>query len=270
MKMFWKFGVTSLFSLLACCSLFAYQLAMKNGSVVEFQKYRVESGQVIYTDAAGKEVPVAITDVDLERTTKLNAKETPPLDLSGAAVKPGASDKATVDEPQSLGDAARAMRQQGKAHATAQKRSYSDDDMSHGSGSGLPTLKAEPQPGSTAAGGQNGTAGTSPTNTATAPKRQISEQQISEYYDMGREETARAMLSYAKLPPDTPFPERTEWESRLFEAKKEMVQEYFHSKEHPNDVDLYNRFVDKWNAFAEVANDGIAKARAYLKDHPQQ
>jgi len=266
MKNSWKSGVITLTVLLLCCPAFAYELAMKNGSVVEFQKYRVENGKVIYTDAAGKEVSVALADVDMDRTKTLNAKEKTPLDLSGSAAQAAESATASsANEPQSLGDAARALRQQGKAHPTSQKRTYSDDDMSHGSGGGLPSLEAEAKPAPAAAG-----ASTTTTSKTSAPKPRVSEQEISEYYDMGREETARAMLAYAKLPPDTQFPERTEWESKLFEAKKEMVQEYFHSKARPEDVDAYNAFVEKWNAFAEVANYGIGKAREYLKDHPQQ
>ena len=49
-----------------------------------------------------------------------------------------------------------------------------------------------------------------------------------------------------------------------------MVQEYFNGKEHEEAVDADNVFVDKWNAFATIANEGIGKARAYLKEHPQQ
>ena len=230
----------------------------------------MESGKVIYSDAAGKEASVSLADVDLERTKTLNAKETPPLDLSGAAARPAENAAASSNEPQSLGDAARALRQQGKARAAGQKHSYSDDDMMHGSSGGIRTLETEERPAQTAAGAQNGTPGTSTATTASASKRRVTDQEISEYYDMGREETARAMLAYAKLPPDTPFADRADWESRLFEAKKEMVQEYFHAKEHEDDVDAYNVFVDKWNAFATIANEGIGKARAYLKEHPQQ
>jgi hypothetical protein len=59
------------------------------------------------------------------------------------------------------------------------------------------------------------------------------------------------------------------WKSRLFEAKKEWVQEYFHYKEHPNDAAARQAFGGKYNAWLDIANEGIRKARAYLKEHPQ-
>jgi len=268
MKSCWKFSLVAPFSLLVCGSVFAYQLAMKNGSVAQFQKYRVESGRVIYTDAAGNEVPVALAEVDMERTKSLNAEETPPLDLTGATAKPAETATDSSEEPQSLGDAARALRQQGKAHAAGQKRAYTDDDVTHAPDGEVKTVKAE-APSAPAAGAPAGNSG-SPTNGASnSKKRALSDQEVSELYDLGRVDTARAMLRGANLPPDTPFPDRADWESRLFETKQDMIHAYFRAKERPDDDDAYNAWVDKWNAFADVANDGIRRARAYLRDHPQ-
>jgi len=270
MKSFWRFGLIALFAVLAVSPTFAYRLAMKNGSVVQFDKYRVESGKVICTDAEGKEVSVAIADVDVERTTALNAKETPPLDLSGATARPPANAAASADQPQSLGDAARSLRQQGKAQATAQKHSYTDDDVAHSSGPGELSKLKEEAPAQTAASGQSGKAGSSSASGSKSSKsRAMTDQEVSEYYDLGRAETARALLSGAELPPDTPFLDRSEWESRLFEAKQDMVHAYFRAKDHLDDDDLYNEWVDKWNAFADVANEGIKRARSYLQTQPQ-
>ena len=270
MKGFRKFGLISLFAVLAVSPTFAYRLAMKNGSVVQFEKYRVESGNVICTDAKGKEVSVAIADVDLERTTALNATEAPPLDLSGATAKPPENAGASADQPQSLGDAARSLQQQGKAKATAQKRSYTDDDMAHSPGPGELSKLKEEAAAQTTASGQSGKAGSSSVSGSKSSKsRAMTDQEVSEYYDLGRAESARALLSGAELPPDTPFPDRSEWEARLFEAKQDMVHAYFRAKDHLDDDDLYNEWVDKWNAFADVANEGIKRARAYLQTHPQ-
>jgi len=272
MKICWKFSLVALFSLLACGSVFAYQLAMKNGSLVQFQKYRVEGEKVIYSDASGKEVSVPLADVDLERTKALNANETSSLDLSSPAAKPAENASAgpagPSDESQSLGDAARALRKDGKAHAAAQKRSYTDDDMAHTTSGELPTLKPE-EKHEPAAGAQNGNSSSTAGSASSKRGRVLTDQEVSEYYDLGREDTARAMLRGANLPPDTPFPGREDWESRLFDAKQEMVHSYFYQHAHPQDDDAYDAWVDKWNAFADIANDGIKKAAAYLKNHPQ-
>lgn len=268
MKALLKPCVILMLGLFVASPLCAYQLALKNGSVVQFQKYRVDGDKVIYVDSAGKEVSVALADVDTEKTKSLNAKETPPLDLTGAAAKSAGTATAVSDEPQSLGDAARAMRQQGKAHATAQKRTFTDDDVSHGAGDGLQPIQAGAKPAQSGAGAQDGKSSGGSTNTSAA-QRELTDQQVSEYYDLGREETARAVLAHFKVPPDTPFPDRSEWEARLFEGKKEWIQEYFHAKQHPDDDDAFNRFAAKYNAWVDVVNDGLRRARAYLKEHPQ-
>jgi hypothetical protein len=264
MRSCWRFCLVALFSLLACGSVAAYELAMKNGTVVQFQKYRVENGMVICKDEAGREVSFALSDVDMERTKALNAAATPPLELSGA----GPAVPGSADESQSLGDAARALRQEGKAHATGQKRSYTDDDMAHTASGELPTLKPEEKQEG-AAGAQDGNSSSSSAGKSTTRTRTLTDQEVSEYYDLGREDTARAMLRGANLPSDTPFPGREDWESRLYDAKQDMVHAYFYQHAHVQDDDAYNAWVDKWNAFADIANEGIKKASAYLKDHPQ-
>jgi hypothetical protein len=255
-------------------SLLAYQLAMKDGRIVEFKKYRVEGERVFYTDAGGKEVSLALADVDVERTKTLNAKESPPLDLSAASTKladnAAADQAASSSDPPSLGDAARALRKEGKAHPAGQKHAYTDDDMAHAPSGELQTLKPEAKE-SPEAGAATGNSGSSTAAASTTTKRRaVTDQEVSEYYDLGREDTARALLAKYDVPPDTPFPDRSEWEFRLYEAKQELVHAYFHYKERPDDELADNRMVNAWNAFAKVGNEGLAKARAYLKDHPQQ
>jgi hypothetical protein len=268
----WRLGVLALFVLLLCPSLQAYQLAMKDGRTLEFQKYRVEGGKVFYTDASGKEASVALSEVDLERTKTLNAKETLPLDLSSTGSADGkpavnsATGQAanTPDEP-SLGDAARKLRQQGKAHPTSQKRRYTDEDVQGPASGGLPTLK-------TAAGDQKSDGAPSAQKAEEKKEDQeqeITEQDVAEYYDLDREQTARGILNYAKLPPDTPFPDRADWEFRLYETKQDMAHAFMYVKEHSEDEKGHEEFRQKWNRFATVANEGIGKAKLYLQTHPQ-
>lgn len=271
----WQPAILVLFGSLLCSPLFAYQLALKDGRVVQFQKYRVEAGRFIYTDDAGKEASVAVSDVDLERTRALNAKETPPLDLSAAGIL-GANAAANAaqgpaandSEPASLGDAARSLRAQGKAHAAGQKRTYSDDDVQPGGGRALPIVKSTEEEKKSAAGAGTQQAGSKDAVTSMDNREEVSEQDVSEYYDLNREETARSILAFAKLPPSTQFPDRADWEFRLFEAKQDMVQEYMHAKAHPSDEAARKLFAQKWNAFARIANEGIDKATLYLQVHP--
>ncbi len=271
MKSRWKLSVVALFSLVVCGQVFAYQLAMKNGSVVQFQRYRVENGSVICTDEAGKEVSVALADVDMERTKTLNAQETPPLDLSpapAAGTKP--AENAAAGQPTSaaaepsLGDSARNLRQQGKAHPTSKKHSFTDDDVqSTGSGE----LRVVNAPGEKK--GANGDPKTEGASQTEEKEEEVTEQDFSEYYDLDREQTARGIMNYAKLPPDTAFPDRADWEFRLYEAKQDMVHAYMHLKQHSEDEYAHEEFRQKWNQFARVANEGIGKARQYLRMHPQ-
>jgi len=247
-----------------CSPLLAYQLAMKDGRIVEIQKYRVENGTLFYTDANGKESSVPMADVDRERTKTLNAKEAPPLDLGPASAAGDGTEDSPAQEP-SLGDAARSLRQQGKAHVTAQKHTFTDDDVSGAGSSGAPTVKTvneEKKPAEDAQGQQ--------AEKQETDDDEITEQDIANYYDLDREQTARGILTYAKLPSDTPFPDRDEWEARLFEAKQDMAHAYMDWKSHgQDDPKLREELRQKWNQFANIANEGIARAQQYLSAHPR-
>ena len=267
MKRQWKICVLILAGVFLCSPLLAYQLAMKDGRIVEFQKYRVENGNVICTDANGKETSVMLGDVDLEKTKTLNAKETPALDL-GSVQSGDSSPAAGPGEEGSLGDAARKMRQQGKAHASSQKHKFTDDDVTHASNSVPETDQKDGKPatGDETKGGKQ--ASTS-AGTKSAQRKEVTDAQISAYYDLGRTDTGRAVLAQANLPPDTPFPDRSEWEARLFEGKKEWVQEYVHCKEHQDDEAACGQFVAKFQAWEKIADEGVERAKQYLATHPQ-
>ena len=61
----------------------AHQIALKSGRVVQFERYRVTETLLFYTDSSGKEVKIALADIDLDRTRDLSAPDNPPLDLPG-------------------------------------------------------------------------------------------------------------------------------------------------------------------------------------------
>ena len=268
MKSFCKFCLIALFTVLAVCPTTAYQLAMKNGSVVQFEKYRVESGNVICTDAAGKEQPVALADVDIERTNALNAKETPPLDLSGATATAAGiaatSQPAGTSDGSSLGDAARDLRAQGKAHPASQKRTFTNNDVpsspSAGSLAGNSTAGDKNESGSPATekAKENGA----------DQDQELTEQDMSEFYDLDREDLGRAVMHYYKLPLDTPFPDRADWEFRLYEAKQDWVHAYMNQKAHPGDEQAAAELQQNERRFGTIIIEGRDKALRYLQTRP--
>lgn len=258
-----------LFVLFVCWPALAYQLAMKNGTVVQFQKYRVEIGKVIYMDADGKEVSVAIADVDMERTTALNAKETPPLDLSGASTKPagasGTSQAAGTSDESSLGDVARNLRAQGKAQPPSQKRTFTNDDVRSAPSGGTPA-------GNSSAGDKkaSGNPGAEKTKESEAEEDQeLTEQDLSEFYDLDREDLGRAVMRYYKLPDDTPFPDRAEWEFRLYDAKQDWVHAYMNQKAHPQDEQALAELRQSDQRFDKIIEEGKERAVRYLQTHPK-
>jgi hypothetical protein len=99
----------------------AYQLALKNGQTIQFEKYHATETTVFYTGVDGKEIAIQLTDVDIHRTQELNSREAVPLDLPGLGVTNGS-------QP-SLAEMAR-QQKKGTAGAGA-KRVFTDDDMPH-------------------------------------------------------------------------------------------------------------------------------------------
>jgi hypothetical protein len=108
--------------ILMAVPLYAYQLALKDGQTIQFEKYRVTEKMVFYTDRDGKEIEIPLIDVDLDRTQELNAQEPVPLDLPGLGVT-------NRTEP----SVAEVARQQRKTPGSAAKRVFTDDDVAHGS-----------------------------------------------------------------------------------------------------------------------------------------
>lgn len=97
-----------------------YKLALKDGRVFEFQKYRVAGGTLYYAKDTSVETAMPLDSIDLERTRQLNASADPPLNLTEATPV-----KAVAAEA-SLADAARRLRKKGPSTA---KRSLTNDDL---------------------------------------------------------------------------------------------------------------------------------------------
>lgn len=110
--------------LLVALPLFAYDVVLKDGRVIRFQKYRATETDLLYIDDQGKEISIPLDSVDLDRTRELNTKENPPLNLPGLITT---SAGRNLDGQPSLGEIARNFR---KKDATApSKRVLSNDDV---------------------------------------------------------------------------------------------------------------------------------------------
>lgn len=126
-------------AILIAVPLFAYELALIDGRIVRFQKYRVAGDTLYYVGHDGKEVSLPIASIDLDRTRRLNASERPPLELPGIAAPAPPSNPGR--EP-SLGEVARKLR---RKEATGPKRVYTTDDFQLSSPAVQPGTAAAPQ-----------------------------------------------------------------------------------------------------------------------------
>jgi hypothetical protein len=103
--------------------VFAYDVALKDGRVIHFQKYHVAESKLYFTDDGGREDSVRLESINLDLTRQLNRNANPPLELPGLAKDH--ENEGTAKE-QSLGEVARQMR--GNKTATPQ-RSFTNDDV---------------------------------------------------------------------------------------------------------------------------------------------
>src|SRR6266850_1124607 len=106
--------------------LYAYRIALKDGRVVHFEKYRVNEEELFYIGDDGKETAIPLNNIDVDRTRQLNAQEPVPLDLPGMATS---SSKQNQNTEPSLGEIARKTKKDEKGATT--KRVFTDDDVMH-------------------------------------------------------------------------------------------------------------------------------------------
>jgi hypothetical protein len=102
-----------------------YRLALKNGTIVQFQQYRVAGQVVYYTDKDDREIGVPLADVDMDRTRRLNAAASPPLQIPDIA---GTDAGTNAQGEISLGDVARRLRGK-KSPPGGKGTTYTNDDF---------------------------------------------------------------------------------------------------------------------------------------------
>jgi hypothetical protein len=182
--------------LLTSPPVFGYEVALNDGRVIQFQKYRATETALVYIDDLGKEISIPLSSVDLDRTRGLNSKENPPLDLPGLITT---SASGNADSQPSLGDIARKLR---KGEPKATRRAYTTDDLAAGSSEpfDLPPVQ-------------------SADSDAWRQRLDNARKMMVPFEDLDREKFSRWALGDLNVD----FPDRKEWEVKLFEQKQTFV-----------------------------------------------
>jgi len=191
--------VVAVLSFLAMLALTvaAHQIVLKDGNVIQFEKYRVVEGQLFYVNGDGKEVQIAISSIDLERTQKLSASDSPPLELPGLMPQ-GATP--ALNANQSLGEIAKQVRPKDAKVIT--QRVFTNDGVAARSTPSLSEL-------------------TAPSSTPTDEQyRSAMGRLINLANDLAIQTPRQLGESVAG---DTQFSGRADWEQRLYEQKEKFV-----------------------------------------------
>jgi hypothetical protein len=176
--------------------VFAYSVVLKDGRVIQFQKYRVVEATLLYIDDKGKEISLPLDSIDLVRTHQVNVGQNPPFDLPGPAT---AAPSEKCEEQSSLGELARKYR---KVERGTTKRIYTTDDIS--SSSVTTGEEASPK-------------GSDPD--AWRQRLDSVRKKMAPFEDIDSAELARLALGNLNVD----FPGRKEWEEQLFEQKQMIL-----------------------------------------------
>lgn len=175
---------------------YAYRVILKTGQVIEFQRYRTTENLLLILGKRGKEIAIPLSSIDLDQTQKLNANESPALDLPGMQVQKTQTD---AKLQLSLGEAARKLT---KANSSSSKRVYTDDDVAH---SGL-------------------AASTPASNLSSNPDTWRDRLDAMRTTVTSMDSTAASELAHKVLGNlDVDFPGRREWAEELFSRKETLV-----------------------------------------------
>jgi hypothetical protein len=179
--------------LMVALPAFCYEVALKDGRVIRFQKYRASETALIYINDQGKEISIPLSSIDPDRTRELNTQENPPLNLPGLITTLSSPNSDSVP---SLGEVARKLR---KDQTKEKRRAYTTDDLVPGSPEvpDLPVAQSsEPD----------------------AWRQRLNEvrKKMEPFENMDSAGLARLALGNLEVD----FPGRKEWQEQLFEQKK--------------------------------------------------
>jgi hypothetical protein len=198
--------------------LCAYDVALRNGTVIHFQKYRVVDNELLYLSESGEERSVLLTDINFARTRELNEKANPPLDLQSWIDKMNASRKAAAPPSPPLGDVARQLGLKGAVDAEG--RVFTNDDF--------PSSPVPPAPESAATSASLNTSdpATQLANDPSASSGWAASKAKIELFLNKTENLTEQQYAARILGPDldeVQFPRRAEWQAKLFAEHQKYV-----------------------------------------------
>jgi hypothetical protein len=209
-------GIAGIVVLIFAPFVCAHQVALRNGTVIEFEKYRVANNELLYVDAIGVERSVQLTDINYARTKELNANENPALNLPLPSLK----STPVKTAPTPLGDVARQVG--AKPETEAEGRVFTNDDF-----------PSSPMPRGTTSGGASPSATVKTTAATTvaagapssAPDWAASKAKIELFLSRTQGLTEQEYVARLLGPglTDIQFPRRAEWQAEIFRAHQRYV-----------------------------------------------
>jgi hypothetical protein len=202
----------------------AHDVALRDGSVIHFQNYRVVNNELLYLSESGQERSVLLSNINFARTRELNAKENPPLDLDSWIEKMNAARKSAAPPkpptPPPLGDVARQLGLKGEVDA--EERVFTNDDFPS---SPLPPVPENSvAPASPAA---NGVTPPSPIANASSAGSDWAASKAEIEVFLGKTEGLTEQQYAARtLGPDladVEFPGRSSWQARIYANHQKYV-----------------------------------------------
>lgn len=176
--------------------LFAYDVVLKNGLVIHFQKYRVAEDKLFYTIDSGKETSVPLSEINIRATDQLNRTEEPPLNLPGFREDSTTPAANQVGAP--LGDIVKHAQPRNRNVET--RRVYTNDDFRSSS---PPAMRNEASKSDT---------------TLSHEKIGQGLQEVATYT-----EQEFANMALGSELSNYEFPGRAEWQSRLYAARQSQI-----------------------------------------------
>jgi len=203
-------------------SLYAYDVALRNGTVIHFQNYRVVNQELLYRAEDGTEKSVPLSAINFARTRELNASADPPLDLDAWVANMNAPKKApAASSQQPLGDAIRKMGLKGEIDPEG--RVFTDDDFPKSpSAPPPPHVSAEAsRPAASAAASSSAKPSTAASDWA-ASKAKI-EQFLARTEGLTEQQYAAKLLGPELA--DVQFPRRSSWQTQVFADHNRYVRD---------------------------------------------
>jgi hypothetical protein len=198
----------------------AYDVALRNGSVIHFEKYRVVNKELLYTSESGEERSILLSDINFARTRELNEKENPPLDLAGWIARMNAPTKSPPPPPPPLGDVARQLLPKGEVDPDG--RVFTNDDFpsspippSYVNATASPSSDASPK-----------TSSSSSANAPSASSDWASSKAKIELFLKKAEGLNEQQYAARSLGPDladVQFPKRSSWQAELYADHRKYV-----------------------------------------------